>query len=47
MQTKISHAKSTDEIKYLIEQFMKSNQSRFNYTKPAEFQTAVDQAKPE
>lgn len=46
MQAKICNANNPEEIKYIIEQFIKDNTSAFNYPKPADFQTATDQGKP-
>lgn len=40
VHSKIAKASSPDEIKYLIENFMKENRNSFNQPKPAEFQSA-------
>lgn len=45
MHTKIVKATSADEIKYIIEKFVKDHSQSYNYAKPAEFHTAADDGK--
>jgi hypothetical protein len=40
-------ASKPEEIKYLIEKFLKENHSAYNYAKPAEFHSAASEDKSE
>ena len=40
--SKISKAKDSNEIKYLIDKFLKDNKNAYNHAKPAEFHSAAD-----
>jgi hypothetical protein len=46
-QTKIASSKSAEEIKYLIDRFLRDRQNMFNYPKPAEFHTGAENEKSE
>lgn len=46
-QAKITNAKNSEEIKYILDEFLKEDPNAFNYPKPADFSSTAVEGKTE